>query len=665
MFHAMNLASPLAQTPITKPIFPTEIVINENTLTLVDPKALRALILIMDQAAVNGGAAAHWGGPSALAEIISALFAQVFAASPWYESFNVINDIGHAENALYALRALYQFAGLTPEDLLHFRSISSKLTGHGESHLFPEAVQLSNGPLGSAFPESLGLCLADKLLGNKRTTICLLSDGAAMEGEAKEALSTIPGLASKNKLNPYLLIISDNDTKLSGRISADSFSMQPTFSTLAQLGWNVMEVAQGHDLAACYAAIEKGLTLAKLHPNKPVALVVKTVKGKGIKKTEESASGGHGFPLKKYDPQLLLFLEELYHGTLPELIESLAKKVLTPKESSSASSTVKKEKIQAGFAKALVEQKKLGAPIISVSSDLQSSTGLAAFQKEFPESYFDIGIAESLMVNTAAGLSKLGFIPTVDTFAAFGVTKGALPLIMATLSEAPMMGFFTHMGFQDAADGASHQSLTYFSALCSVPFTDLLIPATSSQAEELTRFGVEKMTQAKKAKTHPHSYIYFTGREDAPTELPDTAQKLEWNKPQIITQGTEGLLVASGHLLWEALDAAQKLKERGCGQWTVVNHAFLNHVEANTWAALLNSNKGRLLHAEEHQLSGGIGQYLVGALAAGGCLAPLKQVALLGVQEKFGQSAYSAQELYQKHGICSEAIAKKAQSMIV
>ena len=72
-----------------------------------------------------------------------------------------------------------------------------------------------------------------------------------MEGEAKEAMAAIPGLASRNEINPFILIVSDNDTKLSGRISEDSFSMEPTFAGLAELGWNVRPVKEGQNLEKC------------------------------------------------------------------------------------------------------------------------------------------------------------------------------------------------------------------------------------------------------------------------------------------------------------------------------------------------------------------------------------------------------------------------------
>ena len=269
----------------------------------------------MDLEAVNGGAASHWGGPAAFAEIMAAVHGLMFATQgrPWHQAYNFVNDAGHAENGIYALRSNYGFDGMTFQDLKGFRSIQSKLTGHGESELNPEGVLLSNGPLGSALPQSQGLAMADKLRKNDRVTICAVSDGASMEGEAKEAFAAIPGLAAKDRVNPFVLIISDNDTKLSGRISKDAFSMGPTFSAMSALGWNVIKVPNGNDLQAVYLAVENGLSQARANPRSPVCVWTKTIKGYGVRATMESSSGGHGFPLANGE-KIIDFVNEIYGG---------------------------------------------------------------------------------------------------------------------------------------------------------------------------------------------------------------------------------------------------------------------------------------------------------------------------------------------------------------
>src|ERR1041384_2822279 len=225
----LKLTPRLAATPTRPPKYSVPVKnARGQEVTLADPRATRALVALMDVHAVNGGAACHWGGPAAFAEIMAAIHGIMFAVQEgeWHQAFNFVNDAGHTENGLYALRANYGFDGMTFESLRAFRSIKSKLTGHGESHLNPEGVLLSNGPLGSALPQSQGLAIADRVANRDRVTICTVSDGASMEGEAKEAFAAIPGLAAKDRVNPFVMVLSDNDTKLSGRITKDSFSMR-------------------------------------------------------------------------------------------------------------------------------------------------------------------------------------------------------------------------------------------------------------------------------------------------------------------------------------------------------------------------------------------------------------------------------------------------------
>lgn len=673
MFHAFSTPSALASNP-TKPLS-YQVKINNKKgqeILLADPRAIRSLVLLMDQFAVNGGAAAHWGGPSAMTEIITALFAKMFEKNPWFESYNFINDIGHAENALYALKAIYQQANLSIDELKNFRSFPSKLTGHGESHLFPEAVLLSNGPLGSAFPQSQGLAVADKLLANKRTTICVLSDGAFMEGETKEALSAIPGLFTKEKINPYLLVISYNDTKLSGRIHQDTYSLEGQLKALSHFGWDLRFVDNGHDLPEVYHAIDHALQDLNAAQQKPICIVAKTIKGFGIKKTEAMNSGGHGYPLKKYDPELNSYLNEIWNNNIPTELKNLVTLATTPPATSasttSSSIKVEKEKIQAGFGRAAIKARQQGLPAVSISADLQSSTGIAPFHKEFPQFSFDIGVAESNMVSMAAGMSKLGFLPMVDTFAAFGATKGNLPLVMASLSEAPVMAFFSHIGFQDAADGASHQSLTYFSALSSIPNTILISPASAHHAEMLVSESFKRMAKSRSSHASPTShpeksnnYIFFTGREDAPKNY-GFENKDTFGSPTLVYEGKDGLLVTQGNLLEQALEARDILKTQGL-DFGVVHHTYLNLFDSNFWKNAYQKCQGNLISIEDHQAKCGIGNYLIAQITLQ-LPGLIKNCRVLGVAEKFGQSAYSSLELYKFHGLDASSIAKAAKAMI-
>ena len=184
------------------------------------------------------------------------------------------------------------------------------------------------------------------------------------------------------------------------------------------------------------------------------------------------------------------------------------------------------------MSKALVEQKEKGLPLVSISSDLYGSTGLAPFRKKFPKDSFDVGVAEANMISVAVGFSKQGFIPIVDTFSQFAVTKGNLPLIMSALSQAPVIGVFSHAGFQDAADGASHQALSYLAQTCSLPKTKVYVLSSSKEAYYLLSQALKKFQEQRQAGEIPDSFIFFLGRETFPESLGPDSYSLD--KAQVL-----------------------------------------------------------------------------------------------------------------------------------
>jgi transketolase len=668
----LSVKNRLAPTPPRPPKYSLKI---KNTqgeeVVVADPRATRALVALMDVHAVNGGAACHWGGPAAYAEMMAAIHAIMFSTRDraWHEAYNFVNDAGHAENGIYALRANYGFDNMGFDDLKGFRGIKSKLTGHGESHLNPEGVLLSNGPLGSALPQAQGLAMADKVAGRDRVTLCVVSDGASMEGEAKEAFAAIPGLASKDRVNPFVLILSDNDTKLSGRITKDSFSMQRSFQAMGALGWNVISVASGHDLQGVYQYIEKGIEQARANPNVPVCLWIKTIKGYGVKSTMENAAGGHGFPLSNGE-KIVDFVNEIFGGNTPEefaqwsksLRDEWEKKEAEKKAKAAtapAAAAVKKDKIQTGLAKAAIKAAQEGLPVYSVSSDVQGSTGISLFQKTFPDRYVEVGIAEANMVSTGAGFSKAGFIPIVDTFGQFGVTKGNLPLTMAALSQAPVIALFSHVGFQDAADGASHQATTYFAATSAIPHTVVIAPSCSNEAEALMFEAIKRFAADRAAGKDGNNYLFFVGRENYPLSWAEGAQ-YPWGKAQVLSQGNDVVLIACGPLLDKAINAGRKLAEQGV-KATVINNPFVNLVDLETIGAAVKAASGRVVTIEDHQIVGGMGAQVSHALSTAGIAHRMKT---LGINGEFGQSAYVAEHLYQAHGLTAEKMVEAARELL-
>ncbi len=683
MIKPLEIPSPLAGNPGQDPRYAVEIKrLTGQALKVADPQATRAMVALMDMQAQLSGAASHWGGPAAFAELMAATHALMFdegqrSDRPWSEMFHFVNDAGHCENGLYALKANYGYAGLDLSALKQFRSIESSLTGHGESHLFPQGVYISNGPLGSGLPQAQGLAVADRLAGRSRVTICAISDGGCMEGEAREALAAIPGLAHRGLLAPFVMIISDNNTKLSGRIDQDSYSMAPTFAGLKDLGWNVIHLADGHHLEGCLLVIEEAIQKVRENPRMPLAIHARTQKGFGFEKAVKSASGGHGFPLKEAK-ELRAMLKEIYHGgEVPKeflawcsdlengvgLPKSAKPEAVRPESPVHGLERGPKGKVQEGVARALIAAREKGLPVVSVTSDLPGSTGVAAFQKKFPDCAIDVGVAEANMISVAIGLSKEGFIPVVDTFSQFGVTKGNLPLLMSALSQGPVIAIFSHAGFQDAADGASHQALSYLAATCAIPHTDSHVLTSSEEAEALVTEAVESFVSDRESGRVPRSQLFFLGRENFARGFGTEGQRYNLGHAQevLIQDGAQALIVAAGPCLPEALMAAELLSKEGLAV-NVVNPSIVNMPDVTTLGPLLEKSMGRLLTVEDHQVMGGMGALLVHALVESG--AQIQKLRSLGVRDEFGRSAYTAADLYRRHGLDAAGIQEAVRSLV-
>jgi transketolase len=297
--------------------------------------------------------------------------------------------------------------------------------------------------------------------------------------------------------------------------------------------------------------------------------------------------------------------------------------------------------------------------VYSISADVQGSTGISLFQKSFPDSYIEVGIAESNMISVGAGFSKAGFIPIVDTFGQFGVTKGNLPLTMAALSQAPVIAMFSHVGFQDAADGASHQATTYFAATSAIPHTVVIAPSCSDEAESLMYQAIKQFAADRAAGKDGNSYLFFVGRENYPLTWIEGAQ-YPWGKAQVLSSGSDVVLIGCGVLVNKAIEAGKLLTAPGVIA-TVINNPFINQVDLETIGAAVKSCGGKVVTIEDHQVIGGMGAQVSHALSNGGIAHTMKS---LGIQNEFGQSAYLAEELYVKHGLTAPKMAEAALALL-
>jgi len=324
-----------------------------------------------------------------------------------------------------------------------------------------------------------------------------------------------------------------------------------------------------------------------------------------------------------------------------------------------AAPSPKKDKIQSGLAKAVIRAAQEGLPVYSVSSDVEGSTGISAFQKSLPDRWLEVGVAEANMISVGAGLAKVGFIPIVDTFGQFGVTKGNLPLTMAALSQAPVVAIFSHVGLQDAADGASHQATTYFAAVSAIPNTVVIAPSCSDEAEALMYQALKRYAADRAAGQDGETYVFFVGRESYPVSWTEKAN-YRWGKAQVLQEGSDVLLIGCGALLSKALEAGRLLADKGI-QAMVINNPFVNRVDLSTFRVTVKGCQGRIVTIEDHQIVGGMGAQLSHALSRADIP---HRIRTLGLNGEFGQSAYVAEQLYEKHGLTAARMAEAALALL-
>ena len=187
---------------------------------------------------------------------------------------------------------------------------------------------------------------------------------------------------------------------------------------------------------------------------------------------------------------------------------------------------------------------------------------------------------------------------------------------MAALSQGPVIAMFSHVGFQDAADGASHQATTYLAAVGAIPHTTVIVPSCPDEAEEFMYQAIKRFEADRAAGKDGESYIFFVGRENYPLSWVDSPV-YEWGKAQVLREGSDVVLVGSGVLLNRVIEAGEQLVSDGVNA-TVINNPFVNQVDLDTIGAAVNAAGGRLVTIEDHQVKGGMGAQVSHALSNAG-----------------------------------------------
>ena len=305
---------------------------------------------------------------------------------------------------------------------------------------------------------------------------------------------------------------------------------------------------------------------------------------------------------------------------------------------------VKKMATRDGYGQGLVA---LGAQydnVVVFDADLAGSTKTGMFQKAYPERHFNCGIAEGNMMCVAAGMAATGIVPFASSFAMFAAGR-AYEQIRNSIGYPALnvkIGA-THGGISVGEDGASHQCCEDFALMRSIPGMTIICPADA----------VEAAAAVKAAYLHQGPVYLRFGRLAVPV-FHEEGFEFTIGKGEIMRDGTDVAIIANGLLVYEAVQAGERLAELGINAM-IINMSTVKPIDEEL--VLSAARKcGRIITCEEHSIVGGLGEAVCAVLSEK-LPTPVRRI---GVNDVFGESGPAA-ELLKKYGLCADNIVKVAQ----
>lgn len=306
-----------------------------------------------------------------------------------------------------------------------------------------------------------------------------------------------------------------------------------------------------------------------------------------------------------------------------------------------------KKDTRSGFGDGLLEIARKNPQVVGLCADLTGSLKMDGFKKEFPERFFQVGIAEANMMGMAAGMATAGKIPYTGTFANFS-TGRVYDQIRQSIaySDKNVKICASHAGLTLGEDGATHQILEDVGMMRMLPHMTVINPCDYNQTKAATMAIADYEGPV---------YLRF-GRPKVPVFIPKD-MPFEIGKALKLIEGADVSIFATGHLVWHAIEAEAALREKGI-QAEVINIHTIKPLDV---AAILQSVKKTAcaVTAEEHQLNGGLGDCVAQVLSRQ-YPAPLEMV---GVDDSFGESG-TPEELMEKYGLNTQSIIDAALKAI-
>ncbi|MHA6279921.1 transketolase family protein [Salinimicrobium sp. CAU 1759] len=302
---------------------------------------------------------------------------------------------------------------------------------------------------------------------------------------------------------------------------------------------------------------------------------------------------------------------------------------------------------RSGFGDGLTELGKTNPNVVALCADLTGSLKMGDFEKNHPERFFQVGIAEANMMGIAAGMTIGGKIPFTGTFANFS-TGRVYDQIRQSIaySDKNVKICASHAGLTLGEDGATHQILEDIGLMKMLPGMTVINTCDYNQTKAAT---------IAIAEHHGPVYLRF-GRPKVANFTPED-QKFEIGKAVLLNEGKDVTIIATGHLVWEALQAAEELEEKGISAEVINIHTIKPLDEAAILASV--GKTGCVVTAEEHNFLGGLGESVSRTLAQNHP-APQEFVATM---DTFGESG-TPEQLMEKYGLNAAAITKAAEKVI-
>lgn len=307
---------------------------------------------------------------------------------------------------------------------------------------------------------------------------------------------------------------------------------------------------------------------------------------------------------------------------------------------------VKKIATRESYGNGLVELGKEHDNVVVLDADLAGATKTAIFKKAFPDRHFNCGIAECNLVDVGAGLSTMGLVPFVSTFAMFAAGR-AYEQVRNTIGYPHLNVKIcaTHGGISVGEDGASHQCCEDFALMRTIPGMTVMCPSDDVEARKMLHAAYEMNGPV---------YIRF-GRAATPVYHAEDFSFVV-GKGEVLQDGTDVAVIATGILVPEAIEAGKRLAAEGIST-RVINMATIKPLD--TELVLRAAREcGKIVTVEEHNIIGGLGEAVCATLAEG-CPVPVRRV---GVNDAFGHSGPAA-ELLKEFGLTADHIVETARTL--